>query len=108
MGLTTATRSTLLRLRPPALPLSLLLLPTRELPQPLDQLVDLVVGLLLLPAADGLVLILELVEFELEQVCQVVGIGTTTTATLLLPTRRDVTFVGFLGLLEPEERFLFG
>ena len=99
MGLTTATRSTLLRLRPPALPLSLLLLPTRELPQPLDQLVDLVVGLLLLPAADGLVLILELVEFELEEVGQVVrSCGTTTTATALLAlTHLDlVPLLGFL------------
>ena len=98
----------MLRLRPSTLPLGLLLLTARELLQLLDQLVDVVVGLLLLPATDGLVLILELVELELEQVGKILGrlLPTTATATLLILLLGYVSLVRLLSLLKEAQRGL--
>ena len=60
------------RSRGGALPLGFLLLPARQLAQLLRQRVDLLVGLLLVGALRGLVLVGHLVELELEQVGEVV------------------------------------
>ena len=59
--------------RAPALPLGFLLLPARELLQLLGELVDLLVGLLLRRALRRLVLVGHLVDFELEQIGELVG-----------------------------------
>ena len=56
----------------PALPLCLLLLPPGEFLQRLHPLVELITGLLAFTALDGLVLVLELVELELEDIGQVI------------------------------------
>ena len=103
-----ATSRTLLRLRPSSLPFSLLLLPPRELLQLLDQLVDLVVGLLLLPATDGLVLVLELVELEFEEVGKVFGrlLPGASSAPLLILFLLHVALVGLLSLLKEAQRGL--
>ena len=89
------------------MPFGLLLLAARELLQPLDQLVDFVVGTLLLPTADGLVLVLELVELEFEQVGQIFGrLLATTTAALLILSLLHVALVGLLSLLKEAQRGL--
>ena len=62
--------------------LALLLLPLRQLAQPLEGGVHLVVGLLLLAALDGLVLVLELVQLQLEQIGQLLRVHGRVAAGL--------------------------
>ena len=91
------------------LPLGFLLLTPRQLLQLLGELVDLLVGALLLGALLHLVLVGELVEFELEQVGEVLGhlvlSAAATAATALL---RDLHFVLLLGILQQLQRPLLG
>ena len=109
----TAGRPTTLALRGTALTLGHLLLATRQLLELLEQFIDLVVCLLLLPALHRLVLVLQFVELELEQVGEVISCLLTTTpatsALLLFLLLHDVALVGLLGLLEEAEgRLLVG
>ncbi len=109
LGLASSRRTALALLGPAALRLRLLLLPARELLELLQQLVDLVVGLLLLAPLNRLVLVLELVELELEEVGEVLGgllLTAAAAATALLLLLRDVALVGLLGLLQVAERLL--
>ena len=62
-----SARAVLARLRHPALPLHFLLLPARQLLQFLDELIDLLIAALLFGALLHLVLVRELVQFELER-----------------------------------------
>ena len=90
---------------PATLPFRLLLLSTRQLLETLHQLVNLVVGGLLLSALHRLVLVLQLVELELEQVRQVLGgvlaaTTTTTAAAALLHPHLVVSLFGPLQVLQ--------
>ena len=98
---------------PTLLSLQLLLLAAGELAELLHQLVDLLVGALLLAALHGLVLIAELVRLELEEVGEILGAGSpltlaTAASALLLALQRHEALVRLLGLLELPERALFG
>ena len=91
--------------RPPALPLRFLLLPARQLPEPLHQRIDLVVGGLLLSALHRLVLVLQLVELELEQIGQILGrvlpaAAATAATAALLDTNLVIGLFGPLQLLQ--------
>ena len=89
----------------PALPLGLLLLPPCEFLQRLHGLFELVTGLLALTALDGLVLVLELIEFEFEEIGEVIRslAAATTTTTTLLPLT-DLELIVLFSLLELQER----
>ena len=108
---TSATRRTSLLGGGPALPLCLLLLSPGEFLQGLHFLFELGTGLLALTAFDGLVLVLEFVEFKLEDIGEVIrSLATTTTAataTTLLPLT-DLYLITLLGLLEILKRFQLG
>ena len=108
---TSATRRTSLLGGGPALPLCLLLLSPGEFLQGLHFLFELGTGLLALTAFDGLVLVLEFVEFKLEDIGEVIrSLATTTTATAtaaLLPLT-DLYLITLLGLLEILKRFQLG
>ena len=96
--------------RPAALPLGFLLLPARQLAKPLHQRVDFVVAGLLLPALHRLVLVLQLVEFELEQVREVLGRGLAAAAAPAAPAAlldADLV-VGLLGPLQLLQGALLG
>ena len=75
-------------LSPPALAFSFLFLSAREFLELFHECVDLIIRLLLFSSANGFVLVLELVEFQFEQISEVFGRGlasaTTATAALLL------------------------
>ena len=91
----------------PALPLGLLLLPARQLLQLLGELVDLLVGLLLRRALRRLVLVGHLVDFELEEIGELLGhllAAATAAAALLLLVALTCSLVLFLGLLQELER----
>ena len=93
---------------PAPLPLGLLLLPARQLLEPLHQLVDLVVGGLLLSALYYLVLVLELVELELEQVGQILGRALSAAPAAAAAALLDEHFVvRLLGALQLLQRSLF-
>ena len=100
----TARRATLLG-GGPALPLCLLLLPPGELLQRLHRFVELVAGLSTLTTLDGLVLVLELIELELEDVGQVVRSGSSSSSSSSLLPLTDLDLIALLGLLETLERF---
>ena len=108
---TSAARRTSLLGGGPALPLCLLLLSPGEFLQGLHFLFELGTGLLALTAFDGLVLVLEFVEFKLEDIGEVVrSLATTTTttaATALLPLT-DLYLITLLGLMEILKRFQLG
>ena len=87
----------------PALPLCLLLLPPGQFLQGLHFLLELGAGLPALTALDGLVLVLELVEFELEDIGQVVRSRAAAPAAAPLLPLTDlylITLLGLLGFLE--------
>src|SRR4029453_1597876 len=91
------------------LTLGLLLLATRQLLQLLEQRVEFLVGLLLLRALRGLVLVRHLVELELEQIGKVLRhrvLAAATAATLT--AHLDLPLVLFFRLLQNLQRFLFG
>ena len=101
---------TLSGLGAPSLALGFLFLPPRQLLQLLEQFVDLLVGLLLLRALRGLVLVGHLVELELEEVSQVLGHGTaaaTAAPAALLAAHLHLRLVLFLGVLQNLQRLLF-
>ena len=101
----------LLSRRPALLPLELLLLPAREFAQLLHQLVDFLVGGLLLAALHGLVLVAQFVGLQLEEIGQVLGAGSLLpppASARLLGLLRHEALVGLLGLLELPERALLG
>ena len=107
---TSAARRTSLLGGGPALPLCLLLLSPGEFLQGLHFLFELGTGLLALTAFDGLVLVLEFVEFKLEDIGEVIrSLATTTTAAAaaLLPLT-DLYLITLLGLLEILKRFQLG
>ena len=108
--LVAAAAALLAGLRPPSLPLGFLLLAPRQLLQLLEQLVELLVGLLLLRALRRLVLVGHLVELELEQVGQVLGHRAlpTATAATLLAAHLHLRLVLFFGLLQDLQRLLLG
>ena len=94
------------------MPLCLLLLSPGEFLQGLHFLFELGTGLLALTAFDGLVLVLEFVEFKLEDIGEVVrSLATTTTTTTaaaaLLPLT-DLYLITLLGLMEILKRFQLG
>ena len=102
-------RLALTRRRQTTLPLGFLLLPARQLLQFFGELVELLVAALLLGALLQLVLIGELVHFELEQIGQIFGhliLAAATTAAAAL--RRDLDLVFLLGILQQFERPLLG
>ena len=78
---------------------------TREFLQLLQHRVHLVVLLLAFPALHGLVLVAELVELELEEVSQVLRVGTAAAAAALL-LKGHVLLVRLLGSLHVLERLL--
>ena len=88
----------------PPLTLRFLLLPARQLSKPFHELIDLVVRGLLISPLDGLILVLQLVEFKLKQVREIFGrILSTATATAtatLLHTHLVVCLLGPLQLLQ--------
>ncbi len=91
------------------LPLQLLLLPPRQLAQLLGQLVDLLIGVLLHRLLVGLVLVGHLVQFELEQVGQILGnrAGAATAATAAgVAVGLHLQLVFFFGLLQELERLV--
>ena len=108
---TSAARRTSLLGGGPALPLCLLLLSPGEFLQGLHFLFELGTGLLALTAFDGLVLVLEFVEFKLEDIGEVIrSLATTTTtaaAAALLPLT-DLYLITLLGLMEILKRFQLG
>src|SRR5204862_7275265 len=111
-ALRVAAALALSRRRLAARALGFLLLPPRQLLQLLGELVDLLVGLLLRGALRGLVLVGHLVDFELEQVRELVGhrllAAAAPAAALLLLLRADLGLVLFLGLLEVLEGAVLG
>ena len=95
------------------LALGLLLLPPRQLLQSLQHFVDLVVGRLLLALPERLVLVAQLVGFELEEIRQFVGRGRSPSAAapaaaLLAVHAHAHVAVGFLRALQARERLLLG
>ena len=62
------------------LPFGLLLLAPGQFAQPLERLVDLLVGLLALAALHALVLVLELVQFQFEEIREVLRVGPAAAA----------------------------
>ena len=107
---TSAARRTSLLGGGPALPLCLLLLPPGEFLQGLHFLFELDTGLLALTAFDGLVLVLELVEFKLEDIGEVIRsrAATTTTAAAALLPLTNLYLITLLGLVEIPKRFQLG
>ena len=91
----------------PALPLCLLLLPPGKLLQRLHLLLELVTGLSALTSLDGLVLVLELIEFELEDIGQVIRSRTAPAPAASLLSLTDLYLVTLLGLLEIPKCFQF-
>ena len=88
-------------------PLVLLLLASRKLLQTLKRFVDFVVNALLLPALNGLVLVSELVELELEQVGEVFGARRLPAAATTAALKRHLHFAKHrVGSLEVPESAL--
>ena len=96
--------------RPLPLALGLLLLPPRQLAQLLHQLVDLLVGVLLLGALRGLVLVGDLVELHLEEIRELLRRRALPAAAAApaAALHADLHFVLFFGLLQDLQRLLLG
>jgi hypothetical protein len=92
------------------LALGLLLLTPGELAEFFTERVDLLVGLLLLRALGGLVLIRQLVHVLLEQLREIFRhrTGATATAAATAALLADLLLVLLLGLLQLRQRTLFG
>ncbi|HXS31816.1 MAG TPA: hypothetical protein VN755_13345, partial [Steroidobacteraceae bacterium] len=85
-----------------------LLLPGRELLQPLQRFINLLLRLLLFPALNLLVLVPHLVGLELEEIGKILGVGRTTAATTTAATAHADLHIAIdrLGALEVLQRAL--
>ena len=100
---TAALTAALLGCRTPSLPLQFLLLSARQFPQLLEGFIHLFVRRLLFAALNRLVLVAQLIEFQLEQVGQILSVGRVpalSAPATLLGLGRHEALVRLFSVLE--------
>jgi hypothetical protein len=110
LTLCAAASASLLKSTTPCLTGGFLLLSACQLSQPLGQLVNLLVHVLLVGPTARLVLVGHLVQFELEEIRKIIcnGTGPASATPTLLATDLHLHLVLFFGLLQVLQSALFG